>query len=105
MFDGILFRFVSAESDNLLSPAADRDVVYCSITTTRRNGYEPFYKKFYDEMLKFNGRPHWGKINYLTKEDTQKLYGHNFDTFVQIRKQLDPDGLFSNAFTKRIFGW
>lgn len=105
MFDGILFRFVSGETQNYLSPATDRDVVFFSITTASRSGYEPFYKKFYDLMLQYNGRPHWGKINYLTKADAQKLYGGNFEKFIGIRKKLDPNGMFSNAFTKRIFGW
>ncbi len=105
MFSDILFRFVSAEKNNYLSPASDRDVVFFSITTSRTRGYERFYKEFYNLMLNYGGRPHWGKINYLTKEDAQKLYGDNFEKFVTIRKKLDPQGVFSNAFTKRIFGW
>jgi L-gulono-1,4-lactone dehydrogenase len=104
-FSGILFRFVSAESNNILSPASEQDVVYFSITTGTRTGYQDFFKHYYNHMLKYDGRPHWGKINYLTKQDAQKLYGHNFDKFIAIRKKLDPDGLFSNEFTKDIFGW
>lgn len=104
-FQIVLFRFVSADKQNLLSPAADKDVVYFSITTRKRRGSEKFYKKFYDLMLQYDGRPHWGKINYLTREDAHKLYGKNFEKFIEIRKKLDPNGLFSNAFTKRIFGW
>lgn len=105
MFSGILFRFVQAEKDNILSPAADRDVVFFSITTQSTQGYEAFYKEFYTAMLKFNGRPHWGKINYLTQKDTQKLYGDNYTQFVALRKKLDPQGVFSNEFTKQVFGW
>ena len=105
MFDGILFRFVSGEEHNILSPASGRDVVYFSITTSSKKGYEQFYKEFYDLMLQYEGRPHWGKINYLTKTDVKKLYGTNYDQFVAARKKLDPTGMFSNNFTQRIFGW
>lgn len=102
IFFGILCRFVSADKKNLLSPADDRDVVFLSITTNGRN-YESFYKKFYHLMLQYDGRPHWGKLNYLTKKDVQQLYGKNLDQFITIRKQLDPDGMFLNEFGNRIF--
>lgn len=105
MFSDILFRFVSAEKNNYLSPAADQDVVFFSITTSSMRGYEPFYKEFYNLMLTYGGRPHWGKINYLTHDDAAKLYGDKFNQFISVRKKLDPDGVFSNEFTKRVFGW
>lgn len=105
LFSGILFRFVSGEQQNILSPASKQDVVYFSITTSSTIGYESFFKRYYDLMIKFKGRPHWGKINYLTKKDAQELYGDDLAQFIEIRKKLDSHGLFSNEFTKRIFGW
>jgi L-gulonolactone oxidase len=104
-FDAILFRFVTQEKDNLLSPAGDSDVVYFSIITNAKTGYESFYKEYYELLLSFGGRPHWGKINYLTHQDARGLYGKKLDAFIKVRKQLDPNGLFSNEFTQRIFGW
>ncbi len=103
--DGILFRFVSREKDNILSPASDDDVVYFSITTSPKTDYESFFKEYYNLLLSFGGRPHWGKINYLTHKDARLLYGKNLDAFIKVRQKLDPDGFFSNKFTKRIFGW
>lgn len=105
LFSDILFRFVRAEKNNYLSPAANQDVVFFSITTPSIRNYEQFYQKFYHLMLNYGGRPHWAKINYLTKETAQQLYGTNFEQFIRVRKKLDPQGLFSNSFTKRIFGW
>ena len=105
MFDGVTFRFVKADKNDYLSMSSDRDVVFFSITTGSRSGYERFYKAFYNLMLKYDGRPHWGKINYLDKADVKKLYGDNYDKFVKVRKTLDPDGVFSNTFTRTIFGW
>ncbi|MEX0940757.1 MAG: FAD-binding protein [Candidatus Babeliales bacterium] len=103
--DGILCRFVNAEKDMYLSPAAGRDVVFISVTTPVQEKFMPFYKEFYKTLLPFNGRPHWGKLNYLTYEDAFKLYGENLTKFIDVRKKLDLNGMFSNNFTKRVFGW
>jgi len=100
----VLFRFVNAENQNWLSPASDRDVVYFSVTTPAEKVYEDFFKNFYKLMLKYDGRPHWAKLNYLTKEDVQKIYRQNYNNFIEARKILDPNNMFSNDFTERIFG-
>lgn len=97
---GVLVRFVKAEQNMYLSPAAQRDTVYISITNPTVNSN--FYKEFYERMLKYNGRPHWGKINFLDTEDARKLYGDNFDKFVKARKELDPQDIFSNPFVERV---
>ena len=103
--DAILFRFVSAEKHNYVSPAADHDVCYFSVTTDPNIDYEPFFKKYYKLLVHYGGRPHWGKINYLNKADVHALYGDNLQKFITVRKKLDPHGMFSNAFTKRILEW
>ncbi|MBA3954742.1 FAD-binding protein [Candidatus Dependentiae bacterium] len=99
---GVLFRFVNADTNNYLSPAADRDTVYVSITSSQLN--LDFYKEYQDLMLKHGGRPHWGKINFTDHAQAQKLYGDNLTRFIKVREQLDPKGIFSNTFTKRVFG-
>ena len=102
---GMICRFVQEDKDSYLSPASDKDVVFVSITSQVEKKYEPFYRDYFKLMLKFNGRPHWGKINYLNYDDAKKLYGQNFDKFLAVCKQLDPNGMFSNEFTQRVFGW
>lgn len=100
----VLFRFANAEKNNWLIPTSEQDVVYFSITTLAQFPFEDLFKDFYDLMLRHNGRPHWAKLNYLTKEDVQKLYGQNYENFVKVRTSLDPNLIFSTDFTKRIFG-
>ncbi|MGE0206376.1 MAG: D-arabinono-1,4-lactone oxidase [Candidatus Babeliales bacterium] len=102
--NGIICRFVLADTHALLSPSAGQDVVFLNVSMPQTQESE-FYKDFYKLMLTFDGRPHWGKINYITKQDASRLYGKNFDLFLQARKRLDPAGIFSNAFTKTVFGW
>ncbi len=41
----------------------------------------------------------------MTPELTEKVYGKaNFDRFNAVRKQLDPNGIFSNDYVKRALG-
>ena len=101
----VLIRFVNAEHNSLLSPVAERNSAYVSVIVPAADGYEQLYRDMYHAVMPFGGRPHWGKINFLTKEDAQKAYGDNFEKFIAVRKQLDPNGVLSNAFTKRVFGW
>lgn len=105
MISGILSRFVQKDTESYLSPASNRNVVFVSISTPLDKKYESFYQDYFKLMLKFNGRPHWGKLNYLTFDEAKKVYGQNFDKFLAVRKQLDSDGMFSNEFTRRVFGW
>ncbi len=97
---GILFRFVNAEENTYLSPAAGQNVVFVNITSSRMP--EDFYREFEELMLNYNGRPHWGKINFLDYERTHKLYGEKLDEFNRVRMQLDPHGTFSNPYVQKV---
>ncbi len=95
-------RFVEKDSHALLSPASDGPVAYIAFCILEEDKYMAFYKDFEDNMMKFNGRPHWGKINFLNYEKTLELYGTNLERFVQIKKRFDPKGVFSNQFIERV---
>jgi FAD/FMN-containing dehydrogenase len=62
--------------------------------------------QYFDEvethLLSIGGRPHWGKT-YDTEIDFGEVYGENMQKFNTIRKQMDPQGLFLNDFTRRVF--
>jgi L-gulono-1,4-lactone dehydrogenase len=96
-------RFVNADMESYLSPTARRDTVYLSISTPPEDRYMKFYRDFENTLLPYGGRPHWGKINFLTYSKALKLYGSGLTEFIAVKNQLDPQGLFSNAFTRRIF--
>ena len=51
----------------------------------------------------YGGRPHWGKSFVMTQDRLRNVYP-KFDDFMQIRKQLDPDGIFLNDPLKETFG-
>jgi FAD/FMN-containing dehydrogenase len=52
---------------------------------------------------KFGGRPHWGKMNWATAADLRPLYPR-FDDFLRVRQELDPTGMFLNAYLRRVLG-
>lgn len=99
----INIRFVEQDQDALLSPAFDGPVAYIAFCILEQDKYLAFYKEFEDVMQQYQGRPHWGKINFLDHEKVVNLYGRNLQKFIAVKQRLDPQGLFSNAFTNRIF--
>ena len=54
-------------------------------------------------MRALGGRPHWGKHFSLTREDLERMYPQTFDTFVQTRRQFDPNGVFLNSLLTALF--
>lgn len=98
-------RFVESDEYSYLSPAAGRSVAYIALCILEEDKYLAFFKEFEDALIMYQGRPHWGKINFLNHEKAIKLYGTNLQKFISIKKRLDPDNRFSNDFTNRIFGY
>lgn len=96
-------RFVEQDKYALLSPASDGPVAYIAFCILEEDKYMAFYREFEDAMREYQGRPHWGKINFMDYEKTVHLYGANLQKFIDVKHKLDPRGVFSNAFTNRIF--
>ena len=101
VFFPIEFRFV--KGDNIwLSPFYQRDT--CSIAVHRYfdEDFGPYFETIEPIFRKYDGRPHWGKLNTLTQSDLRELYP-KWDEFVKVRRALDPDGRFLNDYLKSLF--
>jgi L-gulono-1,4-lactone dehydrogenase len=93
-------RFV-AQDQSLLSPSRGRNVCYIGVST-QPNATEMFART--EPVLKeLGGRPHWGKHSTLKRSEVEAMYPDSFDKFRQIRKQLDPKGVFSNTLFRQLF--
>lgn len=94
------YRYVK-QDDIWLSPFYKRDS--CSISC--HNFHDKDYKKYFSIIEpifhKYDGRPHWGKINTLNAADFKARYP-KFDEFQRVRKELDPKGKFLNAHLKNV---
>ena len=49
------------------------------------------------------GRPHWGKMNSLSRNDFAQLYTR-FDEFCELREKMDPEWKFGSPYLRKLFG-
>lgn len=102
--ENISIRFVGRDPYGYLSPNLNQASFWMTLPSIVRKGYKEIFQEYENAMLKYNGRPHWGKINTLDQERLQKLYPHTYSKFVEAKKTLDPLGLFANDYIHRLFG-
>lgn len=67
-------------------------------------GFEKYYEAA-DAMIKdIKARPHLGKFGFdFDKSYMAELYGANFDKFLELMHEHDPEDKFANALTRRLF--
>jgi L-gulono-1,4-lactone dehydrogenase len=93
-------RFV-AEDHSMLSPARGRNV--CFIGVSPQSNANEIYARVEPVLKEFGGRPHWGKHFSLQRSELEAMYPDSLDRFREIRKELDPEGVFSNTLTRQFF--
>jgi FAD/FMN-containing dehydrogenase len=94
-------RFVRSD-ESLLSPAYGRDVCYVGVSATD-NATEVF-ARFEPLVRGLEGRPHWAKFFTLSASQTRDLYPESYDRFCEVRRTLDPKGVFANDQMQQLFG-
>jgi FAD-linked oxidoreductase len=94
-------RFVHAD-DIWLSPAYQRESAYIAAHMYRGMEYKSYFRHIEEILLRYDGRPHWGKMHTLDAARLATLYPHWHD-FRRIRATLDPRGLFLNDYLRRLF--
>ncbi|MBG9774022.1 D-arabinono-1,4-lactone oxidase [Brevibacillus laterosporus] len=95
-------RYVKGD-DIWLSPAYKRDSAYIAVHMYKGMPYEAYFQAMERIFLKYDGRPHWGKLHELTSADLQERFPM-WNQFKAIQKQMDPNGLFLNPYLSRLFG-
>ncbi|KAI8874446.1 L-gulonolactone/D-arabinono-1,4-lactone oxidase [Ramicandelaber brevisporus] len=109
-------RFTGADNDPAinavpgseiwLSPNATEDMCYIGVIMYRPYGrpvrYRKVWAKYEEIMRKHEGRPHWGKTHTMAPQELGAVYPQ-YDKFSQMRRQLDPSGLFVNDYIRRHF--
>ena len=93
-----------AASDDLwLSTASGRDTAYIAVHRYWRADPRAYFDAVEQIMLRYGGRPHWGKLHGLTADQLRERYPH-FDDFIALRDRMDPRRLFGNRHLERILG-
>jgi FAD/FMN-containing dehydrogenase len=95
-------RWVGTD-DAYLSPTAGGERVALSIVVKPNSDYWDFLLAADQLLAGFDARPHWGKLHFLTRERVEQLYPA-FDSFREVRRELDPDGVFLSDHTRALLG-
>ncbi len=94
-------RFVKGD-DIYLSPAYQRDSAYIAAHVFKGKEYRSYFDTLSAIFKNHQGRPHWGKMHFLSGEELRELYP-KWDDFQQIRTMLDPQGMFLNPYLRKLF--
>jgi D-arabinono-1,4-lactone oxidase/FAD binding domain len=99
-------RFTPAGHDRtLIGPGRDRRCAWIDLVCNDSPGFERYYAAAEQLIGEIGARRHLGKYcERLDRDEMAKLYGANFERFLELRDRHDPDGKFGNVFTRQVFG-
>ena len=90
-----------AGEDAFLSVTQGEDSVTISVHDAADAPHWDFFGEAEQVFRRFDGRPHWGKLNFLEPGELRSLFPL-LDRFTTIRRRLDPDGIFLNDYLRPI---
>jgi len=88
------YRRVAAD-DIAMSQAHGRTVATISVHQGKNLPAEPFFRACEEVFLRYDGRPHWGKVHYLERYQLARVTP-GWDEWWTQRNAADPDGVFLN---------
>lgn len=94
---------IGAGDDAPLSPAYGRPTGYLNLTVPRTVGYAEILRIAEAVFDEHEGRPHWGKAHTATAARLAPRYPE-WDVFQRLRAELDPAGLYTSDYIRRIIG-
>lgn len=98
----VLVRTI-APDNAMLSNAHGRPTMTIALLQNHTLPYKDYFDDMEPILQDFDGRPHWAKKHTMKAE---QLKGHypEWDRFLQIRRELDPDGVFLNDYLRELLG-
>lgn len=94
-------RTVAAETA-WLSPHYQRDNLVVSVCVTPGSTNDDFFRACDALFSEFHGRPHWGKMHFMTADHVASLFPR-YNDFVTMRRRFDPAGTFLNNQMRELF--
>lgn len=95
-------RTVAAESA-YLSPQFEMPTLVLSVSGQPGTDYWDYLRRVDALLGEYDARVHWGKLHFLTREQLRGRYPRA-EAFIEIRRRLDPDGVFLNDHLRPLFG-
>jgi FAD/FMN-containing dehydrogenase len=93
---------VVAQDEAWMSPNYERDNLVVSVSGEPGKEYWPYLRACDSLFAEYKGRPHWGKLHFMTADRVSRLFPR-YQDFVNARRRLDPAGVFMNAHTRALF--
>ncbi len=90
-----------ASDDVWLSMAYKRPTVTISVHQGVREEEEEYFRACEEIFRHYDGRPHWGKVNYIGSKEFASIYPH-WDNWWRVRDEFDPEMIFLNKWAKSI---
>lgn len=94
------YRTLAAD-DVSLSTAFERETVTISVHEDIAADDAPYFAACEAIFKQFDGRPHWGKVHYLSGTELAQRHPR-WEQWWQVRDQVDPDGLFLNPYLRSL---
>ena len=88
--------------DAYLSPNYNTATTVISVSGKPGTDYWAYLRSVDALLSEFSARVHWGKLHFLTPERLHTLYPEA-DTFINLRRELDPGGTFLNDHLRELF--
>lgn len=93
----------TAADDVALSTGNGRESMYIAVHVPKKSDPTEYFPECEAILRAAGGRPHWGKMNTLNREDFAALYPR-FDEFCAYREQVDPQWRFGSEYLQKVFG-
>ena len=90
-----------APDDVWLSTAYERPTVTISLHQDVGVDDEPMFRAAEEIFRSYDGRPHWGKVNYLDGDELASIHPRWLDWW-SARDRVDPTGVFLNDYLRSI---
>ena len=99
-------RFTPADHEHtMIGAGRGRRSAWIDLITNDSDGWKLYYAAATHLIREIDARPHLGKFcDGIGKEDLERVHGEHFGTFLTLVSKHDPQGKFSNDFTRRLFG-
>ncbi|MFC6903589.1 D-arabinono-1,4-lactone oxidase [Halalkalicoccus tibetensis] len=98
----LLVRTVAAD-ETYLSTEYDRETVTISCIQNAELDHEEYFEDIEPIFREYDGRPHWGKNHTLRAPELSELYPE-WDRFQEVRRELDPEGVFTSEYLADLLG-
>ena len=96
-------RFTAGDASWLATSSGRTTIWIDLIRPNAHTDTEVFMNSFKSTIIKYGGRPHFGKENIIDHDELQKCFPHLRD-FIEVRDELDPHKLFSNPYYESLIG-